>query len=203
GYVLCTGDGPIGTADSEPYNVTIAAPYVIVRGLKLKGAKQDAIRLMPGAHDVVIEDNDISGWGRFRYTNSKGWKIGMDMDAGVRAVCSRSWRMERTIVQRNRIHHPLYGSNSWSWDPPAGPAAASSPSARLTRTTAGRSRRRARRASGAAGGAISSTTRCSSRAARRARATASRETAASRSPTPSHATTSGKFGNRIGNRSTR
>jgi hypothetical protein len=89
----------------------------------LKGAKQDAIRLMPGAHDVVIEDNDISGWGRFRYTNSKGWQIGMDMDAGVRAVCSSSWRMERTIVQRNRIHHPRYGANSWSWGHPAGPQA--------------------------------------------------------------------------------
>src|SRR5205085_4032503 len=60
---------------------------------------------------------------RFRYTNSKGWQIGMDMDAGVRAVCSSSWRMERTIVQRNRIHHPRYGANSWSWDHPAGPQA--------------------------------------------------------------------------------
>ncbi len=123
GYVLYTGDATIDGADSEQYNITIAAPYVIVRGLKLKGAKQDAIRILPGAHDVVIEDNDISGWGRFRYTNSKGWQIGMDMDAGVRAVCSSSWRMERTIVQRNKIHHPRYGANSWSWGHPAGPQA--------------------------------------------------------------------------------
>jgi hypothetical protein len=124
GYVLYVGEGTtIDGGDKEQYNITIAAPYVIVRALTLKGAKQDAIRLLPGAHDVVIEDNDISGWGRFRYTNSKGWQIGMDMDAGVRAVCSSSWRMERTIVQRNRIHRPRYGANSWSWDHPAGPQA--------------------------------------------------------------------------------
>ena len=121
GYVLYDGVG--ATIEGGDSNVTIAAAYVIVRGLTLKDAKQDAIRLAPGAHDVVIEDNDISGWGRFRYTNSKGWQIGMDMDAGVRAVCTSSWRMERTIVQRNRIHHPRYGANSWSWGHPAGPQA--------------------------------------------------------------------------------
>ena len=124
GYVLYSGEGvTIDGADNELYNIVIAAPYVIVRGFTLKGAKRDAIRLLPGAHDVVIEDNDISGWGRYRTTNKAGWKIGMDMDAGVRAVCDKSWRMERTIVQRNRIHHPRYGANSWSWGHPVGPQA--------------------------------------------------------------------------------
>ena len=124
GYVLYTGEGvTLDARDAEQYNISIAAPYVIVRGVTLKGAKQDAIRLLPGAHDVVIEDNDISGWGRYRTTNSAGWKIGMDMDAGVRAVCTKAWQMERIIVQRNRIHHPRYGANSWSWGHPAGPQA--------------------------------------------------------------------------------
>jgi hypothetical protein len=126
GYVVYDGSGVVlDGGDSEPYNIAVAAPYVIVRGFTLKGAKQDAIRLLPGAHDVVIEDNDISGWGRFRYTNSKGWKIGMDMDAGIRAVCSSSFRLERTTIQRNRIHDPRYGANSWSWGHPAGPQAIS------------------------------------------------------------------------------
>jgi hypothetical protein len=124
GYVVYDGSGTtIDGADSEQNNITIAAPYVIVRGFTLKGAKQDAIRLLPGSHDVVIEDNDISSWGRLRYTNSKGWKIGMDMEAGVRAACNKSWQLERLIVQRNRIHHPRYGANSWSWGHPAGPQA--------------------------------------------------------------------------------
>lgn len=122
GYVLYTG-GAIDVADAEPYDVHIAAPYVILRGFTLKGAKQDAIRIEPDAHDVVIEDSDISGWGRYRYTNSQGWKIGMDMDAGVRAVCDPARRLERVVIQRNRIHDPRYGANSWSWGHPAGPQA--------------------------------------------------------------------------------
>jgi hypothetical protein len=118
GYVLYTG----GTIEGGRHNITIAAPYVIVRGFTLKGAEQDAIRLLEGAHDVVIEDNDISGWGRLRYVNSAGWQIGVDMESGVRADCRRFAKpLERIVVQRNKIHHPRYGANSWSWGHPAGP----------------------------------------------------------------------------------
>jgi len=123
GYILYTGE-TLDAQDGEQYNITIAAPYVIVRGLTLKGAKQDAIRVLPGAHDVVIEDNDISGWGRLRAKGTPGgWDVGVDMDSGVRAVCTKDWRMERVIVQKNRIHDPRYGANSWSWGHPAGPQA--------------------------------------------------------------------------------
>ena len=118
GYVLYTG----GTIEGGKHNITISAPYVIVRGFTLKGAEQDAIRLLEGAHDVVIEDNDISGWGRLRYVNSAGWQIGVDMESGVRADCRRFRKpLERIVVQRNKIHHPRYGANSWSWGHPAGP----------------------------------------------------------------------------------
>jgi len=118
GYILYEG----GTIDGGKFNITISAPYVIVRGATLKGAEQDAIRLLEGAHDVVIEDNDISGWGRRNYVNSAGWEIGVDMESGVRADCKRfSKPLERIVIQRNRIHDPRYGANSWSWGHPAGP----------------------------------------------------------------------------------
>jgi hypothetical protein len=93
---------------------------VIVRGLTLKGAQVDAIDLLNGAHDVVIEGNDISGWGRFANTNSgQGWDIGVDYDAGVR--CERVPTLERVVVQRNKIHDPRYGAQSWDWGHPRGP----------------------------------------------------------------------------------
>jgi hypothetical protein len=123
GYVLYTA--PPGTqvtidvADQAANNITIAAPYVIVRGLTLRGAQRDAIDLLAGAHDVVIEDNDISGWGRFRNTTNTGWKIGVDSDSGVR--CRNVLSVERTVIQRNAIHDPRYGANSWSWGHPGGP----------------------------------------------------------------------------------
>jgi hypothetical protein len=121
GYVVYTGapGTTLDVANAATHNITVSAPYVIIRGLTLKGAKQDAIRLNAGARDVVIEDNDISEWGRFNYTNSAGWNIGVDGDSGVRCVSQLG--VERIVIQRNKIHHPRYGANSWSWGHPAGP----------------------------------------------------------------------------------
>jgi hypothetical protein len=74
GYVVYQADPSSGTTidvqNVSFNNVTIAAPYVILRGFSLKGAQQDAIKLLNGAHDVVIEKNDISGWGSLRQTGS-------------------------------------------------------------------------------------------------------------------------------------
>jgi hypothetical protein len=120
GYVVYDGKGAVlDGANSAQYNVTINASHVIVRGLTLRGAKQDAIRVSPTVHDVIIEDNDISGWGR---TRDGTW--GTDMDSGIRAVCSTP-TMERVTIQRNKIHDPRYSANSWSDGHPAGPQAVS------------------------------------------------------------------------------
>jgi hypothetical protein len=122
GYVLYTGPAMRDAANGADYNIRISAPYVIVRGLTLKGARRDAIRLEPGAHDVVIEGNDISGWGR-----SRGGNLGVDLEAAVKAVCvsPTPFNLERVVVQNNRIHHPRYSANSWSSGHPAGPQAIS------------------------------------------------------------------------------
>jgi hypothetical protein len=118
GYVVYDGQGAIlDAANNAQYNVTINASYVILRNFVLKGAKQDAIRIGANVTDVVIEDNEISGWGR---TRDGTW--GADMDSGIRAVCS-SPTMERMTVQRNRIHSPRYSANSWTDGHPAGPQA--------------------------------------------------------------------------------
>jgi hypothetical protein len=120
GYIVYQAD-PAGTTidvqNAYRNNVTISAPYVIVRGLTLKGAQVDAIDLKNGAHDVVIEGNDISGWGRFR--SSGNWDYGVDYDAAVR--CESVISLERAIIQRNKIHDPRYGANSWDSSHPAGP----------------------------------------------------------------------------------
>jgi hypothetical protein len=122
GYVLYTGPATLDAANSVDYNVQISAPYVIVRGLTLKGARIDGIRLEEGSHDVVIENNDISGWGRDSgRVSSDGWKIGVNMDSGISAFCRSGPWLERVIIQRNKIHDPRYGSNSWSDGHPSGP----------------------------------------------------------------------------------
>ncbi len=119
GYVVYQGapGAVLDAGNAAQFNVTINASYVILRGLALKGAQQDAIRISPTVKDVIIEDNDISGWGR---TRDGTW--GTDMDSGIRAVCSTP-TMERITIQRNKIHDPRYSANSWSDGHPAGPQA--------------------------------------------------------------------------------
>jgi hypothetical protein len=122
GYVLYTGPATLDAANSVDYNVQISAPYVIVRGLTLRGARVDGIRLEEGSHDVVIEDNDISGWGRDSgRVSSDGWRIGVNRDSAVSAFCRSGPWLERVVIQRNKMHDPRYGTNSWSDGHPSGP----------------------------------------------------------------------------------
>jgi len=112
GYVLYEPKpGSRATIDVEgrsDNNIVIDAAYVIVRGLDLKNAASNAIVLGPNAHDVVIEDNDISGWGRIA---EDGW--GVDEDAAITNGRRASPSMRRFIIQRNRIHHPRSNANNW------------------------------------------------------------------------------------------
>lgn len=126
GYVLYTTDpttrSTIDVANGKANNVQVNASYVIVRGLTLKGAQSHAVLISPSVHDVVIEDNDISGWGRSRGTSKFGYTLGANLDSGVFANCGSSLgSLQRVIVQRNRIHDPRYGANSWAEGHPAGP----------------------------------------------------------------------------------
>ena len=126
GYVLYQASpGAVINGGSGAQAIKIDANYVIVRGFTVKGGN-NGIEVMPGRHDVVIEQNDVSAWGRYNYTNSAGWKVGVDEDSGITARCYNNvGDAYRMVVQRNKIHDPNYGANSWDWGHPAGPNAIS------------------------------------------------------------------------------
>ena len=116
GYVVYEG-GVLDARNASPYNIYIDASYVVVRGFTLKGAAQDAIRISPNATDVIIEDNEITGWGRTR-----GDGLGVNLDSAIRADCAAAdARLTRVTIQRNEIHDPRYDTNSWSDGHPEGP----------------------------------------------------------------------------------
>jgi hypothetical protein len=109
GYIIYTvpssETATIDVGNESDYNITIAASYIIIRGLTLKGAKKHGIRLYSQAHDIVIEDMDISGWGRI---SADVWGANMDS-----AIFSDAIEVERLIVQRSKLHHPRSDSNNW------------------------------------------------------------------------------------------
>ena len=128
GYVLyqAAPGAVIDVANAQPYGIDIQASYVIVRGFTVKGAQQHGIIMELGQHDIVIEQNDVSGWGRYSSTNSAGWQIGVDEDSGITARCyNNPGAVYRYVIQRNKVHDPRYGANSWDWGHPAGPVAIS------------------------------------------------------------------------------
>jgi hypothetical protein len=122
GYILYTpAPGKSATIDvgkAQDFDVIVDAKYVIIRGLTLKGAKHSGILLGPTAEansaeisDVVIEENDISGWGEDDPAcKGKGVAYGTNLQAAVYAF---SDKLQRVVIQRNKLHHPSTGANSW------------------------------------------------------------------------------------------
>src|SRR5688572_26031227 len=84
GYILYTAapgkTATIDIANQHPYGVQIYGAYIIVRGVTIKNAGRDGVRL-EDTSDVVIEECDISGWGR------------IDADASVLGPTSELWGM--------------------------------------------------------------------------------------------------------------
>lgn len=105
-YVVYDGSGcTIDTNNRDDVGIAVNASYIILRGFKIKNVTGHGIRLL-AAHHVVIEDCDISKWGS---RSEKNW--GKDQQA---CVFSRSKDLRAVVVQRCKMHHPSWGSNSWA-----------------------------------------------------------------------------------------
>lgn len=120
GYVLYDGTGQ--TLDLQTHSaangVHIRHSYVILRGLTITGAGQYGVIVEPGLSNVVVENCDISGWGRLESRPDKKTKfvppaadrVGHVEDAGVGIALN----CVRVVVQRCRIHHPRYRAAVWN-----------------------------------------------------------------------------------------
>lgn len=91
------------------HNLEIKASYIIVRGLTLKNARTHGIYL-DDVHDVIIDDCDISGWGR---TRADGQADNLNA-----AIYARSPVLKNIVIQHCDLHHPRSDSNSWQQNLP-------------------------------------------------------------------------------------
>ncbi len=105
-YVLYDGTGrTIDSSNKDDIGIAVRASYVILRGFTIKNVKEHGIRLFDG-HHIVIEDCDISKWGS---ESEKGW--GKNYQA---CVFSNNKDLHAVIIQRCRMHHPSWDTNSWA-----------------------------------------------------------------------------------------
>ncbi|MCP4547558.1 MAG: DNRLRE domain-containing protein [bacterium] len=152
GYKLYTFDPDIGRALIDCYDydtdenpdwscVHVRACSVIIRGLTLHGGKhgveiESFTSLQDSINDVVIEECDISKWGRHEASDGTSIypvdsEVGQQMDAAVNSVDYVPGNLigSRFIIQRNRMHNPRWDSCYWDEYPlvleghPYGPTA--------------------------------------------------------------------------------
>jgi len=128
GYVVFTappGRNVVEGNDTDDSCVLVrqGAHHVIIRGLQLRNCKRYGVLihrqsepvLEAQTHDIVIEDNEITGWGGFE--NLKPDSGLADSDGAIHCNYYRETddarRPDRIVVQRNRIHDPRHGANPW------------------------------------------------------------------------------------------
>ena len=110
GYILYTHrSGQTATIDVDNEyegSIRIEGSYIIVRGLTLKGGQEYGVQIINNAHDIIIENNDISNWGKIA---PDGWAEGTWGGVDVPGDSTS----DRLIIQGNTIHHPRSDANNW------------------------------------------------------------------------------------------
>lgn len=129
GFIIYDGEGAVIDVNNTSANaMLVQADYVFLRNFILRGAQIDGLLITAGHHDIVIEDNEISEWGRHVNTTRNGWQVGGSYeDAGIRSLAAQENETSqntggcyRLVIQRNKIYNPRYGANSWSEGHPHG-----------------------------------------------------------------------------------
>ena len=128
GYVVFTappGRNVIEGNDTDDACVLVrqGAHHVIIRGLVLRNCKRFGVLIQrqggqgsdAQTHDIVIEGNEITGWGGAE--NLKPGSGLADSDAAIHCAYYRETddakRPDRLVIQGNRIRDPRHGANPW------------------------------------------------------------------------------------------
>jgi hypothetical protein len=120
-YTVLTGTAPNNVIDQASFSTTEpcidinqGVRYFIVRGLVLRNCQQVPIRAANNVSAVtdhiVIEDNEMSGWGGGTATDP--YKAGAFHCAYYNEPNNAN-KVNQIVVQRNRIHDPRYPAGMW------------------------------------------------------------------------------------------
>jgi hypothetical protein len=112
-YYVYDGEGTY-TIDSKRLagnSICIAdnVHHLIIRGWKIANALDHGIHLGDNTYDIVIEDNEITQWGREH--DGEYLDKGVNYRFGIGTYYDNHGG--RYIVQYNTIHHPVTDANAW------------------------------------------------------------------------------------------
>ncbi len=120
GYILYDGTGStIDLNNAQDQGILVKGSYIILRGFTIRDVKKHGIHIESG-HHIIIEDCDISQWGEH---DENGF--GVNAQSGI---FSQYVDLHAVTIQRCKIHHPNWDTNSWDEihdgsEHPAGPQA--------------------------------------------------------------------------------
>ena len=106
----------IDLRNSRNEGIVIDADYVVVDGVEIRNAAQNAVLIKGKRHDVVVQNTHLTFWGRIGGPKSFGNFDG-NLDAGIYAETGTA----RLTLQRNLIENPRGASNDWETGHPTGP----------------------------------------------------------------------------------
>lgn len=118
------GGGTIANTEGGP-NVAINVLHnkVIIRNIKISGARKNALVIASGVSDVIIDNCDIWNWGRSQATanNENGdqpdYHFGAvapgDVAIGAQDFAVVAIGARRVTIQNCKIHHPRYRAAVW------------------------------------------------------------------------------------------
>jgi hypothetical protein len=133
GYVVFTGRpganviDQAGVEGEDPRDSCVVVKqgvhHVVIRGLVLRNCKRYGVYLERQAkpeleartHHVVIEENEISGWGAFELTKPGSGLA--DNDGAIHCNYFRETdderRPQQIVIQRNTLRDPRHSANPW------------------------------------------------------------------------------------------
>jgi hypothetical protein len=125
-----TGTGAVAQTSntSNFFPVVISGSYIILKGLRIVGG-ESGIFIDPGSHDIVIDNVEITGYGR-----DCGVALGAGLtgdracneDAGIKFPDQSFGPVldtKRIVIQHSKIHNPAFGANPWDVGHPSGATA--------------------------------------------------------------------------------
>jgi hypothetical protein len=120
-YTVLTGTAPNNVIDQTSFATNLpcidiiqGVRYFILRGLVLKNCQRAPVRMAnnvssPTDH-IVIEDNEMSGWGGGTATDP--FKEGAVSCAYYNETNDAN-RVNQVVIQRNKMHDPRYAASMW------------------------------------------------------------------------------------------
>ncbi len=89
------------------------ASHVVIRGLDLASCARTAISMNDNNHHIVIDDNEMRGWGGWGHDGNGTLSHHPDGDGAIQCRNPANRSVNQVVIQRNLIHDARWSATYW------------------------------------------------------------------------------------------